>query len=70
MTAHFQWVRQVTATAGEPGQAPIDNVIKAIAAFQRTLISGNSRYDQWLASKATLSDAELRAHKPWAIGLD
>lgn len=39
------------------------NVIKAIAAFQRTLISGNSRYDQWLSSKTTLSDTELRGMK-------
>lgn len=36
------------------------NVIKAIASFQRSLISGNSRYDQWLAGKAALTDAESR----------
>ena len=36
------------------------NIIKAIAAFQRTLLSGSSRYDQWLAGKAALSDAESR----------
>lgn len=46
-----------------PGEAePIvwGHVIKAIAAFQRTLISGGSRYDQWLAGRAALSAAELR----------
>ena len=36
------------------------NAIKAISAFQRTLISGNSRYDQWLAGAATLSAPEQR----------
>ncbi|MBS1816341.1 MAG: type VI secretion system membrane subunit TssM [Acidobacteria bacterium] len=35
VTAHFQWVRQLTA--GEAGQAPIDNVIKSIAAIQQQL---------------------------------
>jgi cytochrome c peroxidase len=39
------------------------NVIKAISAFQRTLISGRSRYDQWLAGQATLDEAELRGMK-------
>ena len=49
--------------AAFPGEAqPIawGNVIKAISAFQRTLISGHSRYDQWLAGTATLSDAQTR----------
>ena len=52
--------------AAFPGEArPIGwgNVVKAISAFQRTLISGNSRYDQWLAGKATLADGELRGMK-------
>jgi cytochrome c peroxidase len=49
--------------AAFPGEAqPIGwgNVIKAIAAFQRTLISGNSRYDQWLAGTASLNAQEQR----------
>ncbi|MBK1712672.1 methanobactin export MATE transporter MbnM [Rubrivivax gelatinosus] len=49
--------------AGEAEPLRWSNVIKAIAAFERTLISGNSRYDQWLAGKATLSAAELRGMK-------
>lgn len=52
--------------ASFPGEAqPINwgNVIKAISAFQRVLISGNSRYDQWLANKAVLTDTELRGMK-------
>ncbi|WP_397535626.1 MbnH family di-heme enzyme [Roseateles sp.] len=42
--------------------APVSwgNVIKAISAFQRTLISGNSRYDQYLQGKVLLSAAETR----------
>lgn len=49
--------------AAFPGESPAltwSNVVKAIAAFQRTLVSGNSRYDQWLAGKAVLSTAEER----------
>lgn len=36
------------------------NIIRAISSFQRSIISGNSRYDQFLAGKAKLNDAELR----------
>lgn len=36
------------------------NIIKAIASFQRTLISGNSRYDQALRREISLSDSEQR----------
>lgn len=36
------------------------NIIKAISAFERTLISGNSRYDQYLQGKTLLSAAEAR----------
>jgi len=36
------------------------NVIRAISAFQRSLISGDSRYDRWLAGRASLSAAEQR----------
>ncbi len=49
--------------AAFPGEAdPIGwpNVIRAIATFQRTLISGDSRYDRWLAGRATLEPAEQR----------
>jgi cytochrome c peroxidase len=36
------------------------NITRAIATFQRTLISGNSRYDQFLQNKAQLTAAEQR----------
>ncbi|MCW5653122.1 methanobactin export MATE transporter MbnM [Hydrogenophaga sp.] len=35
-------------------------ITQAIASFQRTLISGNSKYDQALQGKAALTPAELR----------
>lgn len=37
-----------------------DNVVKAIAAFERTLLSFDSRYDQFKAGKATLTASEDR----------
>ena len=42
--------------------APIDypQIIKAIASFQRSLLSGDSRYDRWLSGEGTLSEAETR----------
>lgn len=49
--------------AAFPGQrAPISwaNITKSISAFQRTLISGNSRYDQYLRRTARLGPAETR----------
>lgn len=49
-----------------PGQTtPVTwgNVIHAIAAFQRTLMSGNSRYDQSLRGEVTLTAAETRGQE-------
>jgi cytochrome c peroxidase len=49
--------------AAYPGDAkPVNwaNVINAIAAFQRSLISGNSKFDQVQAGKATYSPTEQR----------
>ncbi len=46
-----------------PGQAdPITwgNIIHAIASFQRSIVAGNSRYDQYLANKAQLTVPEMR----------
>ncbi len=54
--------RQKFTTAFGIGQDAFtwDNVIKAIASFQRTLISGNSRYDQFMAGKTALTATERR----------
>jgi cytochrome c peroxidase len=38
----------------------LQNIILAIASFQRSLVSANSRYDQFLQKKAVLSDAQTR----------
>ena len=49
--------------AAFPGQAaPIvwTNVIKAIATFQRGIVSSESTYDRYLRGQATLTEAELR----------
>ena len=49
--------------AAFPGQkAPVNygNIVKAIASFQRTIISGDSRYDRYLRGRATLTAAETR----------
>jgi cytochrome c peroxidase len=50
------------AVAFRGGGDPISlaNVVKAIASFQRTLISGDSRYDRNLAGTARLTAAEKR----------
>ena len=44
------------------GDAPIDRrrVVQAIAQFERTLISADSKYDRWLAGQAELTPAEER----------
>ncbi len=50
-------------TAAFPGQrTPVTwaNIVKAIASFQRTIVSGDSRYDRFLAGRATLDPAETR----------
>jgi cytochrome c peroxidase len=49
--------------AAFPGEAaPVGwaNIIKAISSFQRSLISGNSRYDQFTVGQTALSAAEQR----------
>lgn len=57
---------QARFAAAYPGVAsPVTwaNIVKAIAAFQRTLISGNSRYDQYLRGAVQLSAAEERGRQ-------
>jgi len=48
------------AFPGEANPITLDNVRRAISAFQRTLISGGSKYDQYLEGKATLTPSEER----------
>ncbi len=45
----------------EEAEINFDHIVKAISAFVRTLISGNSAYDRWLYGDNTaMSDAALR----------
>lgn len=43
-----------------PDDFRLDDIAKAIASFERSIISANSKYDQYLAGRATLSDSEKR----------
>lgn len=52
--------RFAKAFAGQGDPINWANVIHAIAAFQRSLISGNSKYDQYLGGTARLSASEER----------
>ncbi|MBB6576984.1 cytochrome c peroxidase [Comamonas odontotermitis] len=52
--------RFAAAFAGLPEPLSWDHVAKAIAAFERTLISADSRYDRHLAGQVTLTDTETR----------
>ena len=52
--------RFAAAFPGESDPFSITNIVRAIASFQRTLISANSRYDQWTRGEATLTAQELR----------
>lgn len=52
--------RFAQAFGGEAAPLHWDNVIKAIAAFERTLVSAGSRYDQARTGTATLTDSEQR----------
>ena len=55
--AQFQKVFQSDATP--------DNVVKAIAAFERTLISGNTAWDRWMAGDNTA--ISMSAYRGWNI---
>ncbi len=48
------------AFPGESAPVNFTNVVKAIAAFQRSLVAGDSKYDRYLQGKATLDAAETR----------
>lgn len=48
------------AFAGQTAPINWQNIIQAIASFQRTLITGNSRYDQFMAGKTALTPSETR----------
>lgn len=53
-----RWFRQAFAQDGRP--INWRNIIRAIASFERSMVSGNARYDRYLQGRARLSAAELR----------
>lgn len=49
------------AFAIDPAMVTIDHFAKAVAAFERTLVAGNSRFDRWyFENKPTLTEQEIR----------
>ena len=58
-----QYVNEFKLVFGE-SNITIDQVTQAIAEFERTLVTPNSRFDQWLlGDKNALSDKELSGYK-------
>jgi cytochrome c peroxidase len=57
--------RFTAAFPGEPSPVTLDNIVKAIAAFERTLVSGDSPLDRYLYrdDKTGMSPASLRGMK-------
>ncbi len=55
--------RFAAAFPGEAAPMHWDNIIKAIAAFERTLVSAGSRWDQARAGRITLEAAEQRGEQ-------
>ena len=59
------YVREFKQVFGSDKLA-IDQVIAAIAEFEKTLITPNARFDQWLLGKQdTISSDELAGYKPF-----
>ena len=55
-----KWFEEAFPERADP--ISFETIIKAIAAFQRGVISFNSRYDQYLQGKVKFTDAEQRGH--------
>lgn len=57
------YVREFKMVFGQE-QINIDQVTSAIAEFEKTLVTPNSKFDRWLlGEKTALNDQELRGHK-------
>lgn len=55
-----KWFKEAFPEKADP--ITLDTVVKAISAFERGVVSFNSRYDQYLQGKLKLSEAEQRGH--------
>lgn len=62
LNRHPEYPGLFRAAFGLPDTAAITipMLMRAVAQFERTIISADSRYDRWKQGKATLTDAELR----------
>jgi cytochrome c peroxidase len=60
-----EYARRFREVFGGPNPVTIENIAKAIAAFERTLLSGNSPFDRFIAGDpAAISEAAKRG---WAL---
>lgn len=57
LQAHSEYPALFATVFGDP-EITEDRVVKAIAQFERSLISANSKYDQYLRGETTLTKAE------------
>ena len=55
-----RWFKEAFPEKADP--ISFETIIKAISAFERGVISFNSRYDQYLQGKIKLTEAEQRGH--------
>jgi cytochrome c peroxidase len=58
LNAHAEYPELFKAAFGS-SQVTSQNIMRAIAQFERTLISGNSKYDQYMRGEVLLSAQEL-----------
>jgi cytochrome c peroxidase len=58
LNAHAEYPELFKAAFGS-AEASSQNIMRAIAQFERTLISGNSKYDQYMRGETFLSSQEL-----------
>lgn len=62
LQAHAQYPALFERVFGDP-EITEDRVVKAIAQFERTLISADSKYDRFLRGEAVLTDQETRGER-------
>jgi cytochrome c peroxidase len=55
-----KWFKEAFPEKADP--ISLETIVKAISAFERGVVSFNSRYDQYLQGRLKLSEAEQRGH--------
>lgn len=62
-----EYVKGFSAAFGSPDSVSADNAVKAIAAYERTLITPNSPYDKYVnGDKSALTDQQVKGMKTFA----